>query len=144
MTFACYRIEIDWKPEPMLTRFRENVSAGVEQMGANIRTTARGMLKYSRFRSRPGQPPNVHRGRRQAVSPLREQTSFGMVDEMTVIAGPAMVTGKSGMSARILQEGGVMMSADGKKFTVQARPFMRPAMFQETMKIPSLFRNTLN
>lgn len=138
MSFGYY-ITVEWKPEQILQSVRDDASEGVREIGAGIRRNARALLKYSPRPSRPGQPPNVHRGRKQPVSPLRDLTLFGMVDDLTVVVGPAMSAGKPTMAARVLQEGGTTTSADGKRFKVEARPFMRPAMFQELMKVPSIF-----
>ena len=143
MSFVYYRAETIMQPEAVLTPLRAATAERMQHVGARIRLNMRRRLQYRKGSSRPGQAPSIHRSRTQQESPLARSLLYGQPDPMSVIVGAANVAGKAGMVAKVLEEGGVTTAADGKSFSIEARPFMRPAAFEETMQAPALWANSI-
>lgn len=143
MSFSFYQVTTIMRPEAVLSPLRAATADRMRQVGARIRINMRSRLRYRKGSSRPGQPPNIHRSRTQQESPLARSLLFGQPDPLSVIVGAANIVGKSGMVARVLEEGGTSITSDGKRITIEARPFMRPAAYQETMRAAALWENSL-
>lgn len=143
MASIYYTVTTRIDPERVLGPLRHATAERMRHVGARIRLNMRRRLRYRKGSSRPGQPPNIHRSRTQQESPLARSILFGQADPLSVIVGAANIAGKAGMVAKVLEQGGMTKSADGKSFSIQARPFMKPAAYEETMKAPALWANSI-
>jgi hypothetical protein len=111
--------------------------ATLSKAGAFIRTTARHSLRRRKGAAAPGQPPHSHVGLLKrfllfAYEPASE----------SVVIGPAKLN-KSTEAPRVLEHGGrtlVERRRRGKvvrrRVTIEARPFMGPALEKERPKLP--------
>jgi hypothetical protein len=114
---------------------REKVTRAVDRgrrqalarSGGLIRTTARRSMRRRRGRSRPGQPPHAHAGQ------LRDLLFFAYDDRTrSVIVGPAAFPRRTGVPG-LLEFGGrtrapAWWMGSQTHLTIQARPYMRPAL----------------
>ena len=90
--------------------------------------------------SKPGQPPRSHLGL------LKRFILFGYDrDSNAVVIGPARLNGVAGgpRALEALEEGGQSKNAKGKTISVEARPFMGPALAKEQPKLPALWANSV-
>lgn len=120
----------------------------LSRFGAFARVRMKSSLKYATGKSKPGQPPHVHKTRggftrqkkdkagnvsRQPVSPLRELIFFAY-DAAThsVVVGPAKFGGKGGIVPGLLEHGGPGVFKDPetgqrKRGVWARRAFVAPA-----------------
>ena len=90
--------------------------------------------------SKPGQPPRSHLGF------IKRFLFFGYDrDSNAVVIGPARLNGVAGgpRALESLEEGGQSKNAKGKTISVEARPFMGPALAKEQPKLPALWANSV-
>lgn len=117
------------------------------RFGGLVRKTAKGLIRTRKGASKPGMPPSSHTGL------LRKWIMFFFdASKQSVIIGPTKLQSQRRTKAgnptsgktipQVLEEGGDVLVADGKKFrraTVQPRPFMGPALAKKSGDIPRLF-----
>lgn len=118
--------------------------AVLSKAGAFIRTTAKHSIRTKKGVAPPGQPPHSH------VGLLRRFLFFAYepVSESVVI-GPAKLN-KPTEAPRVLEHGGktrVERRRRGKvvrrQVTIEARPFMGPALEKERPKLPALWAGSV-
>ncbi len=111
--------------------------AALSKAGAFIRTTARHSLRRRKGAAPPGQPPHSHVG-------LLKRFLFFAYEPASesVVIGPAKLN-KPTEAPRVLEHGGktlVERRRRGKvvrrRVTIEARPFMGPALEKERPKLP--------
>lgn len=131
----------------------------LSKAGAFVRQNARGKLRYVPVGrpSKPGQPPFVHRGQKKTsgkagkisvrfISPLKELLFFAYDERAkSVVIGPMQFGRAIVPVPTVLEQGGyVLTGRKGRRVRVKqdARPFMGPALREETPKIPGFFANS--
>lgn len=132
-------------PERIMEPLAEATETNLRKLGARIRTRARESLQYGRKASRPGQPPTVHRSRRQSSSPLRNFLLYDVKppteDVQEMVCGPALLPGKAGTEK--LQKGGTITTKRGDRITIKPRPFMAPAFAAEAMSVGDMWKDSI-
>ena len=134
--------------EPVLKEMDRVQKKTLSRFGAFARTRMKSSLRYTSGKSRPGQPPHVHKRlgfnklkrdrktgatKKQPVSPLRELVFFAY-DPATksVVVGPVRFGGAGGIVPGLLEHGGAGTFKDGETGEIKRgvwapRPFVRPA-----------------
>lgn len=122
----------------------------LSRFGAFVRQTARKSIRKRKKESKPGQPPSSHSGL------LKRFIFFGFdPDTRSVVIGPEKLGGK-GEALPALEYGGKSHAVDfvyhggnqrrtkiRRPITVQARPFMGPALAKEKAVLPELWRDSV-
>lgn len=116
--------------------------AALSRAGAFIRTTARRSLRRRKGAAPPGSPPHSH------VGLLKRFLFFAYEPASdTVVIGPARLN-KPGEAPHVLEHGGktlVQRRRRGKvvrrRVTIEARPFMGPALEKERPQLPKRWAN---
>ncbi len=111
--------------------------AVLSKAGAFIRTAARTSIRKRKGSAPPGAPPHSH------VGLLRRFILFGYDRASdSVVVGPVKLN-KPTEAPRVLEHGGRMLierRRHGKvvrrRVTIEARPFMGPALEKERLKLP--------
>ncbi len=113
----------------------------LSRFGAFVRQRARTSIRKRKGISPPGQPPYSH------VGTLRSGILFGYdMGRQSVVIGPVALR-SGGVIPKALEYGGTsfVRSRRGatERATVQARPFMRPALAAELPGLPAMWRNSV-
>lgn len=117
--------------------------AALSKAGAFIRVTARRSMRRKKGSAPPGKPPHVHTGL------LSRFVYFGYDPASdSVVVGPAGF--KRSTAPNVLEFGGkseVRTRRRGKvarrRVTIEARPFMGPALEKERPKLPALWAGSV-
>ncbi len=118
--------------------------AVLSKAGAFIRTTAQRSLRRRKGAAPPGQPPHSHTG-------LLKRFIYFAYDPASdsVVIGPARLN-KPGAAPSVLEHGGqttIQHRRRGKvvrrRVSIQARPFMGPALMKEKHNVPAPWRNSI-
>lgn len=127
---------------------RQRVTSAVDRatrkvfskFGAFVRRTARSSIRKRKSISEPGQPPSSHTG-------LLKRTIFFVFSPETrsVVIGPVLLN-KGTDAPRLLEHGDSVVRRRRKKrvrMKYRPRPFMGPALEQETSKLPQMWRDSV-
>jgi len=112
-----------------------------EQRVRRARRRGRPRPKRPRAASKPGEPP------RSPTGTLKKFLFFAF-DQRTesVVVGPVALNGREGRDVpRTLEAGGTATLPDGRRITIEPRPYMGPALQGEVEAgtIPKQFRNSI-
>jgi len=118
--------------------------AVLSKAGAFIRTTARHSLRRKKGAAPPGQPPHSHTGLLKRFLYFAYEPASD-----SVVIGPAKLN-KPGAAPRVLEHGGkalIQQRRRGKvvrrRVSIEARPFMGPALEKERPKLPKLWAGSV-
>lgn len=112
----------------------------LSRFGAFVRTAARSSIRKRKAISRPGEPPSSH------VGLLKKLIYFGYDrSSKSVVVGPTPLNGRA-IVPPLLEDGGTLSRKDTGKVqrcTYRARPFMKPALKKEQLRLPALWANSV-
>lgn len=118
--------------------------AVLSKAGAFIRTTARHSLRRRKGAAPPGQPPHSHTGLLKRFLYFAYEPASD-----SVVIGPAKLN-KPGAAPRVLEHGGktlIHQRQRGKvvrrRVSIEARPFMGPALEKERPRLPKLWAGSV-
>jgi hypothetical protein len=118
----------------------------LSKFGAFVRTSARSSIRRRKKVSQPGQPPSAH-SKDKVRSIKNIQFSYDRSSD-GVVVGPIKLNGMRGQVPQALEHGGPILILSGRRgakdvrtVTIQARPFMLPALKKEAPKFPGVFAN---
>jgi hypothetical protein len=136
-------IELFFDKAKILTATDKAAKNVLSKFGAYVRQAARSSIRSRKKSSQAGQPPSSH------VGTLKRLIFFAFEPPKNVVIGPIEFDGRF-EGAEALEYGGKStiktISKTGhktKSITIQARPFMGPAMEKEKPKLPGMWADSI-
>lgn len=114
----------------------------LSKFGSYVRRAAQQSIRKRKKSSAPGQAPSSHEGTLKRLVFFVWQPA-----SRSVVVGPADLSSKPGDAPATLEKGGrIAVKRKGrptKIATVQARPYMGPALQKRLPELPALWRNSI-